>query len=64
MASLPIEAKQTEPLKRNLDLPHKPPAKNSKSGYSFDFQQVSTRMQFYCLPIIIIIITETQMAKF
>ena len=36
---------------------------NSKSGHSFDFRQISTRVQFCCLldclPIIIIIITET-----
>ena len=44
----PIEAEQTEPLKRNLDLPHKPPAKKKMTITKVDTASIFSRSQHAC----------------
>ena len=47
MANPPIEAEQTEPLKRNLNLPHKPPAKKKLTIAKVDTASIFSRSIAY-----------------
>ena len=44
----PIEAEQMEPLKRNLDLPHKPPAKKKMTIAKVDTVSIFSRSRHAC----------------
>ena len=44
----PIEAEQMEPLKRNLHLPHKPPAKKKMTIGKVDTASIFSRPQHAC----------------
>ena len=46
--TLMIEAEQTEPLKRNLDLPHKPPAKKKMIIAKVDTALIFSRSRHAC----------------
>ena len=59
----PIEAEQTKPLKRNLDLLHKPPAKKRMTIAKVDTASIFSRSQHACNSIAYLLLLLLQKHK-